>query len=204
MSITPAGEQAGALPKRRPAHPLTLFFKGFLKHPATVGSVIPSSSAMVNKVLGPVDWARVKTFVEYGPGVGTFTLPILDRLPPDAELIAIDLNPDFADFLKREIRDPRLRVVRGSAADVQRIVADLGHSQADYVLSGLPFSTLPEGVGDRIAAETAAVLKPDGAFLVYQFSGKVAEFLAPHFAHIERGFEWLNIPPMKLFWARKA
>jgi phospholipid N-methyltransferase len=202
MSLNSAGEQAGALSRRRPAHPLALFFKGFVKHPGMVGSIIPSSSALVNKVLAPVDWGRVKLFVEYGPGVGTFTLPILDRLPANAELIAIDLNPDFTDFLRREVRDPRLRVVRGSAADVRRIVADLGHANADYVLSGLPFSTLPEGVGDQIAAETAAVLAPDGAFLVYQVSGKVAEFLAPHFPRIDRGFEWRNIPPMKLFWAR--
>ena len=202
MSLNSAGEQAGALPRRKPAHPLALFFKGFVKHPGMVGSVIPSSAALVNKVLAPVDWSRVKLFVEYGPGVGTFTLPILDRLPADATLIAIDLNPDFADFLRREVRDPRLRVVRGSAADVRRIMGDLGHAQADYILSGLPFSTLPAGVGDRIAAETAAALKPDGAFLVYQVSGKVGEFLAPHFPRIDRGFEWWNIPPMKLFWAR--
>jgi phospholipid N-methyltransferase len=203
MPLPSASEQAGApLPRRRPAHPLALFFKGFLKHPGMVGSVIPSSAALVNKVLAPVDWSRVRLFVEYGPGVGTFTAPIFDRLPPDAELVAIDLNPEFVDFLRREVRDPRLRVVRGSAADVRRILADLGHAQADYVLSGLPFSTLPPGVGSAIAAETAAVLKPDGAFLVYQVSGKVGEFLAPHFARIERGFEWLNIPPMKLFWAR--
>lgn len=204
MPVSSAGQKAGAVPRRRPSHPLALFFKGFLKHPAMVGSVIPSSRALVNKMLAPVDWDRVKLFVEYGPGVGTYTVPILDRLGPDAELIAIDTNPDFVGFLRREIGDPRFHAVRGSAADVQRIIADLGHEKADYVLSGLPFSTLPDGVGEQIAAETAAVLKPDGAFLVYQVSGKVSEYLAPHFPGIERGFEWLNIPPMKLFWARKG
>ena len=204
MSVSSAGEKAGALPRRRPSHPLALFFKGFLKHPAMVGSVIPSSRALVDKMLGPVDWERVKLFVEYGPGVGTYTMPILDRLGPDATLIAIDTNPDFVTFLRREVADPRFHAVRGSAADVRRIIADFGFEQADYVLSGLPFSTLPDGVGDRIAAETAAVLKTDGAFLVYQVSAKVADYIGPHFPLIERGFEWLNIPPMRLFWARKA
>jgi phospholipid N-methyltransferase len=203
MSASSAGQGTGALPRRRPSHPLALFFKGFLKHPAMVGSVIPSSRALIDRMLAPVDWGRVKLFVEYGPGVGTFTIPVLDRLGPDATLVTIDTNPDFVSFLKRELVDPRLHVVRGSAADVRRIVADFGHDQADYVLSGLPFSTLPEGVGERIASETAAVLKPDGQFLVYQFSAKVADYLAPHFARIERSFEWLNIPPMRLFWASK-
>ena len=202
MSLSSAGEQAGAVRSRKPSHPLALFFKGFVKHPAMVGSVIPSSRTMVDHVLRPVDWASVKLFVEYGPGVGTFTRPILDRLPPDGELIAIDLNPDFIDHLRQEIVDPRLKLVRGSAADVRRIVADFGHDRADYILSGLPFSTLPDGLGDRIAAETAAALKPGGAFLIYQFSDKVADYIAPHFAQIDRGFEWINIPPMRLFWAR--
>ena len=204
MPVSSAGQKAKAFSRRRPSHPLALFFKGFLKHPAMVGSVIPSSRALVDKMLAPVDWGRVKLFVEYGPGVGTYTLPILERLGPDATLVAIDTNPDFVTFLRKEVVDPRFHAVRGSAADVRRIIADFGFEQADYVLSGLPFSTLPEGVGDRIAAETAAVLKADGIFLVYQVSAKVSDYIGPHFPLIERGFEWLNIPPMRLFWARKG
>lgn len=201
MPVSTAGQQGAAATRRRARHPLALFFKGFVKDPVMVGSVIPSSKALVNKVLAPVAWDRVKLFVEYGPGVGTFTRPVLERLGPDATLIAIDLNPDFVDYLRADIADPRLRVVRGSAADVGRIVSDLGHEQADYVLSGLPFSTLPPGIGDQIAAQTAAVLAPEGRFLVYQVSGKVVDFLDPHFTRIERDFEWLNVPPMKVFWA---
>src|SRR4051794_33588682 len=48
--------------------PLWHFLKGFIKHPVMVGSVIPSSKAVIDKMLGPVDWAKCKTFVEYGPG----------------------------------------------------------------------------------------------------------------------------------------
>ena len=187
----------------RSRHPLILFFRGFLKHPAMVGSVIPSSDKLVAHVLKPVDWEKTKLFVEYGPGVGTFTQPVLDRLGPDAELVAIDTNPEFVDYLRREIKDPRLHVVRGSAADVRRIIQDFGHEQADYILSGLPFSTLPEGVGPHIAEETAAALRPGGAFLVYQFSTRVFKFIAPAFARIERRFELWNIPPVCLFWAWK-
>jgi phospholipid N-methyltransferase len=72
------------------------------------------------------------------------------------------------------------------------------------VLSGLPFSTLPPGVGDDIAEATANVIRPGGAFLVYQFSPKVRDFIQPHFAPIKRGFEWINVPPATLFWAYKG
>src|SRR3546814_6686842 len=82
-------------------------------------------------------------------------------------------------------------------------MADRGFEHADYVLSGLPFSTLPPGVGPKIAEETAEALRPGGAFLVYQFSPKVRDYISPHFDRIDKGFEWINIPPAKLFWAWK-
>ena len=185
----------------RRTNPQLQFLRGFLKHPVMVGSIIPSSNRLINKMLGPVDWENTRLFVEYGPGVGTFTRPILDRLGPDAKLVTIDTNPEFTEYLRREMDDPRLIAVTGSAADVEKILADRGLGKADYVLSGLPFSTLPPGVGDAIGAATARVIRPGGAFLVYQFSPKVRDFIAPVFERIERGFEWVNVPPATLFWA---
>jgi phospholipid N-methyltransferase len=188
---------------RRSASPRWQFLRGFLKNPVMVGSVIPSSRVLIEKVLGPVDWANTKLFVEYGPGVGTFTRPVLKLLPPDATMVTIDTNPDFTRYLKESIDDPRLVAVTGSAADVEKILADRGLGKADYVLSGLPFSTLPPGVGDDIAEATAKVIRPGGAFLVYQFSPKVLDFIKPHFDRVKRGFEWINVPPATLFWAYK-
>jgi len=183
--------------------PWGMFFRGFLKHPVMVGSVIPSSDKLIDRMLGPVDWANCKLFVEYGPGVGTFCGHILDRMAPDAQLVAIDTNADFVGYLRDGIRDPRFSAVNGSAADVEAIVADHGHAAADYVLSGLPFSTLPPGVGTAIGAATHRVIRPGGAFLVYQFSPKVRDFLTPHFSRIDHGMEWWNVPPAQLYWAWK-
>jgi phospholipid N-methyltransferase len=189
---------------RRSPSPHWQFLRGFLKNPVMVGSVIPSSRVLIDKMLGPVDWANTRLFVEYGPGVGTFTRPLLDRLSPDATLVTIDTNPEFTRYLNGAIDDPRLVTVSGSAADVEKILADRGLGSADYVLSGLPFSTLPAGVGEDIAEATAKVIRPGGAFLVYQFSPKVLDFIKPHFAPIKRGFEWINVPPATLFWAYKG
>lgn len=187
--------------RKRLASPKLQFLKEFLKHPVMVGSIIPSSDRLIEKMLGPVDWAATKLFVEYGPGVGTFTRPILDRLASDATLITIDTNADFTAYLKAEIDDERLIAVTGSAADVEKIIAAHGFEHADFVVSGLPFSTLPPGVGDAIGAATSRVIRAGGAFLVYQFSPKVRDFIAPHFERLDRGFEFWNVPPATLFWA---
>lgn len=186
---------------RRSPSPHWQFLRGFLKNPVMVGSIIPSSRVLIDRMLRPVDWENTKLFVEYGPGVGTFTRPILARLRPDAILVTIDTNPDFTTYLGESIDDPRLMPVTGSAADVAGILAERGLGEADYVLSGLPFSTLPPGVGEDIAKATATVIRSGGAFLVYQFSPKVLSFIKPNFERIERGFEWVNVPPATLFWA---
>jgi phospholipid N-methyltransferase len=183
--------------------PWGVFFEGFLEHPVMVGSIIPSSRFTVEKMLAPVKWDECKLFVEYGPGVGTFCRPVLDRLRRDGQLIVIDTNPLFIDYLRSTIRDSRFVAVLGSAADVEAIVAAHGHDHADYVLSGLPFSTLPDGIGPAIAAATHRVLRPGGAFLVYQFSAKARDFMARHFTRIDRGFELWNVLPVRLFWGWK-
>ncbi len=183
--------------------PLGVFFEGFLEHPVMVGSIIPSSRFTIAKMLAPVNWNECKLFVEYGPGVGTFCRPVLDRLPRDGQLLVIDTNPLFIDYLKATISDSRFLTVLGSAEDVEEIVRAHGHDHADYVLSGLPFSTLPDGVGARIAAATHRVLRPGGAFLVYQFTAAARDFMAKHFERIDEGYEPLNILPCKLYWGWK-
>ena len=183
--------------------PWGVFIEGFLRHPVMVGSIIPSSRFTVARMLGPVNWDECRLFVEYGPGVGTFCRPVLERLRRDGQLIVIDTNPLFIDYLNRTITDSRFIAVLGSAADVEEIVRAHGHAHADYVLSGLPFSTLPDGVGPAIAAATHRVLRPGGAFLVYQFTAKARDFMARHFRHIDQGFELLNVLPCFLFWGWK-
>lgn len=183
--------------------PLWHFLRGFIKHPVMVGSIIPSSRQTIDKVLAKVDWDACKLFVEYGPGVGTFTEHVLARMAPDATLIAIDTNDDFIKYLRGKYADNRLLPINGSAADVNQIIKDCGFDNADYVLSGLPFSTLPPGIGPKIAEQTYEALRPGGAFLVYQFTPKVRDFLEPVFDRIDRGLEWVNVPPCTIFWAWK-
>lgn len=198
-----------ALPARikrrimRALGPWGVFLQGFIEHPVMVGSIIPSSRFTIQRMLRPVKWDECKLFVEYGPGVGTFCRPVLERLPRDGRLIVIDTNPLYIDYLKATIADSRFIPVLGSAADVESIVQAQGFDHADYVLSGLPFSTLPDGIGPAIAAATHRVLRPGGAFLVYQFSARARDYMARHFTRIDQDFEPLNVLPCKLFWGWK-
>ncbi|MAC58070.1 MAG: methyltransferase [Novosphingobium sp.] len=183
--------------------PWGVFFEGFLRNPVMVGSIVPSSRFTINRMLSRVDWDNCKLFVEYGPGVGTFCRPVLNRMRRDGMLLVIDTNPQFIEYLRRTIKDSRFVAVHGSAADVEDIVRAHGHEKADYVLSGLPFSTLPDGVGPAIAAATHRVIRKGGAFLVYQFTPKARSYMAKHFKRIDNGLEPLNVPPCFMWWGWK-
>lgn len=188
---------------KRRLGPWGVFLEGFLRNPVMVGSIVPSSRFTINKMLSRVNWDECKLFVEYGPGVGTFCRPVLSRLRRDGMLIVIDTNPLFIDYLNATIADSRFVAVHGSAADVEAIVRAHGHDHADYVLSGLPFSTLPDGVGPAIASATHRVLRQGGAFLVYQFTSRARDFMARHFSRIDSGMEFINVPPCFLYWGWK-
>jgi phospholipid N-methyltransferase len=192
------------VPSQRPSGPeqLLLFGRNFIKHPKMLGSLIPSSRFLVNHVLAEVDWTRGRVFLEYGPGVGTFTTEILRRMRPDAQLIALETNADFVRFLRRRVHDDRLHVVHGSAADADAALRQRALSHADYVISGIPYTTMPPELRDAILRKTHSVLDPNGAFLVYQFTRTVLPYLQQVFASVYQDFEPLNVMPARLFYCR--
>jgi phospholipid N-methyltransferase len=179
-----------------------LFALNFFRHPLMLGSIVPSSRFLIRQLLQPVDWAQARVFVEYGPGVGNITQEVLRRMRPDAMLIAIETNPDFVDFLKDSIEDERLHVVQASAEAVDEILRRYGQSSASYVISGIPFSTIPAPVREKILLKTCEVLKPGGSFLVYQFSSQVRRDLERIFRYVRRKFEPLNVLPAHLFFCQ--
>lgn len=180
-----------------------VFALNFLKHPRMVGTFAVSSPALVRRLLQGVDWSRQRRIVEFGPGVGTITGGILKAMAPEAGLLAIEMNTDFVRELERRFPDPRLHIVNASAADVQAQLARLGWPEADLVISGIPFSTMPAQVRDAILDAVAAMLAPDGQFLVYQYANHVLQPLRQRFAVVERESEWRNVVPVRIFRCRQ-
>lgn len=174
----------------------------FIRHPSMVGSAFPASQRMVRRMLDRINWPAVRVMVEYGPGTGRFTAAALERLGRGSMMVAIETGEEFVDHIRATLKDDRLTVVRGSARDVIQILSDRGFDRADCILSGLPFSTLNPDEADEIVAESARALHPSGIFAAYQMRRAVEPLLRKHFDKITKGYEWWNMPPCHLYWAR--
>ncbi len=180
------------------------FLGGFLKHPGQVGSVIPSSPQLENRLVRMSGIAEARTVVELGPGTGGTTRAFLRAARPDLRLLAIELSEAFHERLLSTVRDPRLLVRHGSAEQIGSFLQEHGLPAPDLVVSGIPFSTMPAEVGDRIARAVHGALAPGGRFVAYQLRAHVARYSTPYLGEPVSEWEFINIPPMQVFCWTKA
>jgi phosphatidylethanolamine/phosphatidyl-N-methylethanolamine N-methyltransferase len=180
------------------------FLQGFLRHPAQVGSVIPSSHWLERRLVRAARLEQAAAVVELGPGTGGTTRAFLRAMRHDARLLAIELSSEFHARLSRRMLDPRLQLQLGSAEHIAEFLAARRLPAPQAVISGIPFSTMPTEVADRIARAVADVLAPGGRFVAYQVRAHVAGFVTPYLGPPVRAWELLNVPPVQVFTWVKA
>lgn len=156
---------------------------------------MPSSRFLTKKILDHIAFDGAKVIVELGPGTGVFTRELQCRMNADSRLIVIELNEEFAAKLKTEFTDNRIEVVQGSATDLHKILAHFGISEADYIVSSLPLTSIPNEVSEAILVQCKTLLKENGKFLQFQYSLQQRRKIARHFKRIQIGFTPLNFPP---------
>jgi phosphatidylethanolamine/phosphatidyl-N-methylethanolamine N-methyltransferase len=182
------------------------YVKNFIKDP-NIASITPTSQKGVREVCKKMDLSKKVVIVEYGPATGVFTNYLLKRITPDSMIIAIELNANFVDYLKQNVKDRRLKVHHDSAENIIDIVRSYGLEKVDYVISGIPFSLMDEDTREDIVKRTSHMIRKGGKFLPYQTFFQKDEHLKVHlddyFAKATDRYFFRNIPPMRLYEAIK-
>ncbi len=178
------------------------FLKAFLKHPALVGSIIPSSRFAKRRLVTAVDMTKAKLVLELGPGTGGTTQAFLDAMPKNSKLLAIEIMPEFVSLLK-DLPDPRLIVHQGSAEHIREALKLHRLAKPQIVISGIPFSTMPPEVAQRIIKEIWSCLAPGGKFVAYQFRGQVSLLGSKLLGKPKVEVEFLNVPPIRVYQWQK-
>lgn len=170
------------------------FFREFLKDRKMVGSIIPSSAALVKQLIKPINFEDAKCIVELGPGNGCVTREILKRMRPDAKLLTFELNKPFCDKLE-SWGDQRMIVIHDSAHKIEEYLAKYGYTKADYIVSSLPLTNIPGKIKINIINGVVQTLKPGGTFTQFQYYKTAEKLLRKKFKRVSIRFTPLNIPP---------
>ncbi len=181
-----------------------VFLQEFLKHPLQIGSIIPSSRFLERRIVEAANAISVNVVIELGPGTGGVTRAILHAMPQHAKLLSVEINSQF-NTMVRKIEDNRLIAHLGSASDLREIMSIYDLDQPNAIVSGIPFSTMSHSVGSEILETVASLLAPNGRFVAYQVSNRVATLCQPFLGAGQISKELFNIPPMRIFeWVKKV
>lgn len=176
------------------------FVKQYVKKPTTVGAVLPSSDNLANKMIENINFNDSKCIVEYGPGTGVFTEKLIESRSNGTILILIEYNHDFYSMLVDKYKhEENLYIINDSAENIAKYLKEYNISKVDYIVSGLPFASLPKDVSSSILNVSKKILKKDGKFITFQYTLLRKQFINEFFGRIDVKREIKNIPPAYVF-----
>ncbi|GAA4219087.1 phospholipid N-methyltransferase [Streptosporangium album] len=189
---------------------LRAFMSVALRKQGVVGAVAPSSPALARALTAVVPTRGTPVVVELGPGTGSISEVIRERLPPGSRHLAVEIEPVLAAHLRRT--KPWMETIQGDAADLGALLAGAGVERADAVVSTLPWSLFPGGQQERILGEIGRILDPAGAFTTVTYLHAVPlagaralrrRLRATFDEVLTTGPVWRNLPPGMTYVCRR-
>lgn len=185
------------------------FIKAFLKNPAKVGAIAPSSPELAAEMLQGIEPDDDNIVLELGVGTGAITKYLQEIIPSRRAYLGIELDDNLVRSLKTKFDD--LNIVCGSAADAYQIHKDSGLGKVRYVVCCLPFVSLPKEVSESVLIEIEKFMDEGCEFRIFQYAHgyylppaiKLREFLRNRYGKSKRSPLVLkNVPPaFTLTWS---
>ncbi len=187
-----------------------LFIKNVFSHPLRTASLLPSSRRLSKLIVDEADVHKAGVVVEFGSGTGAITEKILKNINSSASLIAMEINPDFAESIKK--RFPQAVVFNRCAGDTLECLESMGISKCDRIVSGLPWAVFGDEFQKKLLAAARDALTSDGVFVSFAYAPvhmlpggrNFRKNLESTFGKVEKTkIEWFNLPPAFVYRANK-
>lgn len=178
---------------------IALFGRELLANPGATGALCPSSPRLGRRMASFIPKNHKGLVVELGAGTGAVTRELLARGIPPKKLIPIEMSEKLASHLQH--RFPDLKVIRGNAADLQNLIkasAKEASGNVGFVVSSLPFRSLPDDLCQKIARQIEQTLG-GGRFIQFTYDLRSRNFIHfQRFTHLRAAIVWANIPPARV------
>lgn len=189
------------------ASPFFEFFKAALKNPLQLSTAFETGPRVGRRFARHIDVSDGQAVVEFGVGAGAITVHIIPRLARSSDYIGFELNPDLYKYLK-EIY-PKFEIYNESAENLE---ARLRGRKAGAIISTLPWSLLTKEIRTSIVKQSYENLEQGGLFATFVahhvlWTPAAQDFLNQVYAtfpNVTYEDEFLNVPPCRLFFARKV
>lgn len=177
-----------------------LFLQAFLKNPKRVGSILPSSNFLANKIVRSVRWNEVKAIAELGPGSGAITHLMKAHLPSSATVFLFERDQGMRNNLKVEYPD---FMFHSNASYLLKKIHQEHVHQLDCIICGLPFFNFSREMRENILSQIITALRPGGLLVLYQHSLHMKKKLAEQLIIENIKFVPYTFPPAYVYTCRK-
>jgi len=177
-----------------------LFLKKFIDEPKKIGSLTPSSRFLVKKMLENLPWKNFSCVAELGAGTGTFTERIVEHKPADCKFLIVEQDDAMRNLLEERYPSAAFGAF---AENLNATLRGLDFPPPDCIISGLPFANMDAELRREIIANVFRSLKPDGFFVMFQYSLQMKSLLKEFFPTVTTEFFLLNFPPAFVYICRK-
>lgn len=168
-----------------------IFIKNFIKNPRQIGSIIPSSKKLAEKMIEQVNFEKAKSIIELGPGVGCFTQYILEKKDKQTQFIIFEKNQDMRNILDSKFKNLD---IYEKAEELTKILKSKKIDSVDYIISGLPFTILEKDIRMSILEQVYYNLNKNGKFITFQYSLDLLKYLKRKYEKVEVKLVPFNIP----------
>lgn len=153
------------------------YFKNFVRSPGSVGSFVPSSSFLAERLVslerefgggrGP------RRILEIGAGTGAITRKILRTMQPGDTLHVVEMHTDFAPVIERLVRKSRPGVsplsVRILNCEFESFAPGVRDETYDVIYCSLPFNSMKARVVADILLEINRILMRSGLLIYFEY-----------------------------------
>ena len=174
------------------------FIKESLKSLQEVGTVLPSSKSVVDKMVDPIKFDKDIIIVELGSGTGVITKEILSRMSKKSKLICFETNSSFYKDLKEKFKD-NIYLINDSAENMEQHIEQLNIKKIDYIVSSVPLLTLPKQTTNKILLVSSKILDTNRKFIQLQYSKLLDKRLEKYFNKIDVNFTPKNYLPSFIY-----
>ncbi|MFT4567180.1 MAG: phospholipid N-methyltransferase [Saprospiraceae bacterium] len=171
----------------------------FAKSLRTSGALYETSRKVEIEITSHISDKPNQVYIEFGLGHGNITREILSKMHESSVLYSFEVNEDFCNHVKEEIKDKRLRIINDSA---ERL-GDHVDQQVSGIVSSLPLTIIPKEMRYVILDVTFKILEAGGYYSQILYSKRMLKRFIKIFDEVNV-IKNINIPMEYIHHCRKT